>query len=317
MDALQVDEFPQSSVAVQVLVTISSAGHIPGVVTSAKVISTVASQASVAVANPKVGVAGQSIVSFGITGQVMTGGVVSCTNIDALQVDEFPQSSVAVQVLVTVSSAGHVPGVVTSLKVTVTVASQASVAVAKLKVGVNGQSMVSFGITGQEITGAVVSCTKIDALQVDEFPQSSVAVQVLVTVISAGHVPGVVTSAKVMLTDVSQASVAVAKPKVGVNGQSMVSFGITGQVIIGGVVSCTKMDALQVDEFPQSSVAVQVLVTVSSVGHVPGVVTSAKVMLTVASQASVAVANPKVGVAGQSIVSFGITGQVITGAVVS
>jgi len=77
MDALQVDEFPQSSVAVQVLVTVSSAGHVPGVVTSAKVIGTVGSHASVAVAKPNVGVNGQSIVSFGITGQVMTGGVVS------------------------------------------------------------------------------------------------------------------------------------------------------------------------------------------------------------------------------------------------
>ena len=77
MDALQEDEFPQSSVAVQVRVTVSSAGHVPGVVTSAKVMSTTASQASVAVAKPKVGVNGQSIVSFGIKGQVMTGGVVS------------------------------------------------------------------------------------------------------------------------------------------------------------------------------------------------------------------------------------------------
>ena len=77
----------------------------------------------------------------------------------------------------------------------------------------------------------------MDALQVDEFPQSSVAVQVLVTVSSAGHVPGVVTSAKVIVTSASQASVAVAKPKVGVNGQSMVSFGITGQLMTGAVVS--------------------------------------------------------------------------------
>src|SRR6186997_2361583 len=157
----------------------------------------------------------------------------------------------------------------------------------------------------------------MDALQVDEFPHSSVAVHVLVTVNSAGQVPGVVTSAKVISTTASQASVAAAKPKVGVKGQSMVSFGITGQVMTGAVVSCTNIDALQVDEFPQSSVAVQVLVTVSSAGHVPGVVTSAKVISTTASQASVAVANPKVGVKGQSIVSFGMTGQVITGAVVS
>src|SRR6187401_1619024 len=181
MDALQVDEFPQSSVAVHVLVTVSSAGHVPGVVTSAKVTITEASQASVAVAKPKVGVKGQSIVSFGITGQVITGGVVSCTKMEALQVDEFPQSSVAVQVLVTVSSAGHVPGVVTSAKVISTAASQASVAVANPKIGVAGQSIVSFGITGQVMTGAVVSCTNIVALQVDDLPQESVAVQVLVT----------------------------------------------------------------------------------------------------------------------------------------
>ena len=237
MDALQVDEFPQSSVAVQVPVTVYSAGHAPGVVTTLKVIVTDASQASVAVAGPKVGIAGQSIVSFGITGQVITGGVVSCTKMDALQVDEFPQSSVAVQVLVTESSAGHVPGVVTSLKVIVTVASQASVAVANPKVGVAGQSIVSFGITGQVISGTVVSCTKIAALQVEELPQSSVAVQVLVTVYSAGHAPGVVTSAKVIVTAASHASVAVANSKVGIAGQSIVSFGITGQVITGAVVS--------------------------------------------------------------------------------
>jgi hypothetical protein len=46
---------------------------------------------------------------------------------------------------------------VTSAKVIVTLASQASVAVAKLNVGVKGQSIVSFGITGQVMTGAVVS----------------------------------------------------------------------------------------------------------------------------------------------------------------
>ena len=77
------------------------------------------------------------------------------------------------------------------------------------------------------------------ALQVEELPQESIAVHVLVTVNSAAHAPGVVTSAKVMVTDASQESIAVAKPKVGVNGQSIVSFAITGQVIIGGTVSIT------------------------------------------------------------------------------
>src|SRR6187402_1443242 len=209
-----------------------------------------ASQASVAVAKTKVGVNGQSIVSFRITGQVITGAVVSCTKIAALQVDELPQSSVTVHVLVTVYSAGHAPGVVTSLNVIVTAASHASVAVANSKAGVAGQSIVSFGITGQVITGAVVSCTKIVALQVDELPQSSVAVHVLVTVYSAGHAPGVVTSSNVIVTAASHASVAVANSKVGIAGQSIVSFGITGQVITGAVVSCTKIVALQVDELP-------------------------------------------------------------------
>ena len=155
------------------------------------------------------------------------------------------------------------------------------------------------------------------ALQVDELPHESVAVQVLVTAYSAGQAPGVVTSANVIVTLASQASVAVARSKVGASGQSMVSFGITGQVITGAVVSCTKMVALQVDELPHESTAVQVLVTAYSAGQAPGVVTSAKVIVTLASQASVAVAKSKVGTAGQSIVSFGITGQVMTGAVVS
>ena len=68
-------------------------------------------------------------------------------------------------------------------------------------------------------------------------PHESTAVQVLVTAYSAGQAPGVVTSAKVIVTEASQASVAVAAPKVGIKGQSIVSFGITGQVITGGVVS--------------------------------------------------------------------------------
>jgi hypothetical protein len=315
--ALQVDELPQESVAVHVLVTEYSAGHAPGVVTSSNVIVTDASHASVAVAKPKTGVAGQSIVSFKITGHVITGAVVSCTKIVALQVDELPQESVAVHVLVTEYSAGHAPGVVTSSNVIVTEASHASVAVAIPKSGVAGQSIVSFNITGHVITGAVVSCTKIVALQVDELPQESVAVHVLVTEYSAGHAPGVVTSSNVIVTDASHASVAVANPKSGVAGQSIVSFKITGHVITGAVVSCTKIVALQVDELPQESVAVQVLVTEYSAGHAPGVVTSSNVIVTDASHASVAVANPNVGVAGQSIVSFKITGHIITGAIVS
>ena len=94
MVRLQVDVLPQSSVAVQVRVTLKLAGQLPGVVASLKLIATEASQASVALAAPKVG----AVVQFtGLTtvGHVMLGGVLSCTTIVRLQEEELPQSSVA------------------------------------------------------------------------------------------------------------------------------------------------------------------------------------------------------------------------------
>lgn len=72
-------------------------------VTSAKVIVTVASHTSVAVAAGNVGVAGHSMGDTTV-GHVITGGVLSVTEIVRLQVAEFPQSSVAVQVRVTLYS---------------------------------------------------------------------------------------------------------------------------------------------------------------------------------------------------------------------
>src|SRR5688572_814928 len=128
MERLQVDVLPQSSVAVQVRVNWKLPGQLPGVVTSLKLMATEGSQASVAVAAAKVGVAGQLIGDITV-GQVMAGGVISCTLMARLQVDVLPQSSVAVQVRVTVYSAGQSPGVVTSAKVTATAVSHASVAV--------------------------------------------------------------------------------------------------------------------------------------------------------------------------------------------
>lgn len=53
--------------------------------------------------------------------------------------------------------------------------------------------------------------------------------------------------------------------------------------------------------FPQSSVAVQVLVTLYASGQDPGVVTSANVTVTLASQASDTVGGTNTGVAGQLI----------------
>jgi len=69
-------------------------------VTSEKVTATVRSQASVAVGGLNSGVAGQ-VIGEVCSAQVIVGGVISCTTMVALQVAVFKQSSVAVQVLVT------------------------------------------------------------------------------------------------------------------------------------------------------------------------------------------------------------------------
>ena len=138
MVALQVAVFPQSSVAVQVLVTLANSGQTPGVVTSEKVTTTVASHASLTVGGVNTGDDRQSI---GVVwaAQVIVGGVLSWTTMVALQVAVFKQSSVAVHVLVTLYAPAHAPGVVTSEKVTVTVPSQPSDAVGGLNAGAAGQ----------------------------------------------------------------------------------------------------------------------------------------------------------------------------------
>ena len=75
----------------------------PGIESVVKVMVGDPSQASVAVAVPKSGVAGHSI---GLTtvGHVIIGAVLSSTTIVLEHVDAFPQSSVAVHVLTNVYS---------------------------------------------------------------------------------------------------------------------------------------------------------------------------------------------------------------------
>ena len=73
-------------------------------------------------------------------------------------------------------------------------------------------------------------------LQVAVLPQSSVAVHVRVTLKLAGQLPGVVASLNVMATEASQASVAVAAPKVGVDPQATGDTTV-GQVMLGGTRS--------------------------------------------------------------------------------
>lgn len=166
----------------------------------------------------------------------------------------------------------------------------------------------------QSAVGGVESSTVIVWLHgVEVLPQASVATQVRVVVNSCGQVtPGVVVVETMETTGaLSQASITVGVPKTGVAVHSMVVF--DGQEIVGGVLSVTEMVRLHVAVLPQSSVAVNVRVTVFSCGQDPGVVASTDVMSTLTSHASVAVALPKAGAAGHSTVAGGF-GQMIVGA---
>src|SRR5678815_1712141 len=229
----------------------------------------------------------------------MVGGVISCTTIVRLQVAVFPQSSVAVHVLVVLYVFGHDPGVLTSENVMATLGSQVSVAVGGTNTGTAGQLIGVVCVT-QVIVGGVISCTTIVRLQVAVFPQSSVAVHVRVVLYVFGHDPGVLASENVIVTLGSQVSDAVGGVNTGVAGQLIGVVCVT-QVIVGGVMSCTTIVRLQVAVFPQSSVAVHVRVVLYVFGHDPGVETSEKVMETLGSQVSDAVGGLNVGVAGQLI----------------
>ena len=116
------------------------------------------------------------------------------------------------------------------------------------------------------------------------------------------HVWFVVTSLINVTTGVEQASLAITDPIIG-TGTRLAHCTVTGagQVMVGGVISCTTMVRLQVAVLPQSSVAVHVLVAEYVPGHVPGVEASLNVIVTVWSHASVAVGATQTGTAGQLI----------------
>lgn len=168
------------------------------------------------------------------------------------------------------------------------------------------------------ITGAVLSSTKMVCIQVLELPQSSVALHVRKMVLSWGHAPPATWSTKVMASVGSQ-SVAVAVPVLTGNVLDvhwMVTFG--GQVIVGGVLSSTRIICTQLLVLPQSSVAVQVRVMILSWGHAPPDTTSLEAMVGEPSQLSVAVAVPVL--AGKVLAVHWIVifwGHVIDGATLS
>jgi len=136
---------------------------------------------------------------------------------------------------------------------------------------------------------------------------------VRIMVYSFGHGPATVASANVRV-GVPQLSVAVGTSKEGVPEHSTV-VGPGNPEMTGGVVSSTLMTWEAVAVLPHGSVAVQVLVILYSLGHVPDVVTSANVRVGTP-QLSVAVGVAKEGVPEHSIV-VGPGNPEITGGVVS
>ena len=99
--------------------------------------------------------------------------------------------------------------------------------------------------------------------------------------------------------EASHASVAVAVAKLGVDGQLIV-LGAGSAAIVGAVTSCTLITCDAVAELPQTSVAVQVRVTVKLLAHVPAVVTLLNVSAGLPVHASVAVAVAKLGEIGRA-----------------
>ena len=141
-----------------------------------------------------------------------------------------------------VRSCGQMPPTVTSLKVMVGVASQ-SVAVADPVLAGNVLAVHCIvKLAGQEITGGVLSSTTIVCIQLLELPQSSVATQVRVMVLSCGHAPPAVTSLNVTVGVPSQLSVAVAVPFAAGNVLDPHWIVVlAGQVIVGAVLSSTNI----------------------------------------------------------------------------
>jgi len=133
-------------------------------------------------------VAGQKMVD-GAGNDEMTGATLSTTLIVWDAVDALPQTSSAVHVRVTLYDPAQAPGVVTSAKVNVNGLLHASVALAVVNTGVAGQLMLD--VAGRAaMTGGVLSWTETVCTADAELPHTSVAVQTLLTIYSAGQSPG-------------------------------------------------------------------------------------------------------------------------------
>ena len=112
-------------------------------------------------------------------------------------------------------------------------------------------------LVGQVIIGGVSSRTVMIWLQVAELPHKSVALYVRVSVYRLGHVWLEITSPTCVITAVpEQLSVDVTSAILGAGTKAAhCTLIAAGHVSIGGVSSNTVMICVQVDVFPQPSVA--------------------------------------------------------------
>ena len=176
-------------------------------------------------------------------GQTMLGASESMTSMSWVQTLALPQSSVAVQTRSMLRSAGQVPGMTVSVKVTVTFVSHTSMAMAVPREATFVESrQPSTASAGQTMLGASESMTSMSWVQTARLPQSSVAVQTRSMVDSAGQVPGVTVSAKVTATLVSHTSMALAVPREATLVESrQPSTASEGQTMLGASESMTSM----------------------------------------------------------------------------
>jgi hypothetical protein len=283
-----------SSVAVQTLV-ITELFPVPATVVSAEVIVTLVSQLSLAAAVPSaVVVVAASHSTVTLAGEVVNvGAVLSRTVMVCVYVVALPLSSVAVQTLVITESLPS-PSTVVSAEVIVTLVSQLSLAAAvPSAVVVVAASHSTVTLAGDVVNvGAVLSSNVMVWVYVLALPLSSVAVQTLV-ITELFPVPATVVSAEVIVTLVSQLSLAAAVPNaavVVVASHSTVT--LAGDVVnVGAVLSSNVMVWVYVFALPLSSVAVQTLV-ITELFPVPSAVVSAYVIATLVSQLSLAAAVP-------------------------
>ena len=193
-------------------------------------------------------------------GQAITGGSLSLTVTVKLHVFVLPLVSVAVQVTVFMPLAKALPLAGVQLAVT---PEQLSVAVAaKFTIRLHWPGAVFVTIfAGQVTTGASLSLTVTVKLQLVEFPNASVAVQLTAVIPLAKALPFV--GVQLTVTP-GQLSVAVAaKPTIWLHWPGAVFVArFAGQVIVGASVSLTRTVKVQVAVLPEAPVAVQVTVLV-------------------------------------------------------